>query len=123
MRSTLLGFFADRERAHQARDRLVSSGLPVERVTLTAVQGLGPARARALAGLKRLFSRGRDRAGPTQETEESGVATVFARTHSVREAMHVTAIFRAHGVTEIAGAELIEASVAEPAAAGDSVAA
>ncbi len=112
MRTTLLGFFDDCELARLARADLILGGLPVDRISVTAVQGLGQSRFRAtsgaldkvLASLRALFKNDRDPANTQRliDRVERGAATVFAHTHNAREAQRVTAVFKTWGVTEIA---------------------
>ena len=124
MRTTLLGFFDDCELARLARAELVMGGLPGDRITVTAVQGLGQSRFRAtsaafdkvLVSLRALFKNERDAGSADRliDRVERGAATVFAQACNSREVRRVTTVFKAWGVTEIAGnsqgAQAVESS-------------
>jgi len=112
MRTTLLGFFDDCEQARLARAELILGGMRVDRISVTAVQGLGQSRFRAqsasldkvLAALRALF-KGDTSDGKAErliDSVERGAATVFAHTRSAREAQRVAEVFKAWGATEIA---------------------
>jgi len=111
MKSALLGLFGDYESAETARAQLLVSGFPIDRITLTAVQGPGQSRIRGtpaaregfLTSLRALFRNDRDpaRAERLADRVERGAATVSARAHSSRASRQVAEIFKGCGAMDI----------------------
>jgi hypothetical protein len=111
MSTTLLGFFSDYELAEFARTQLMLSGVPVNRITLTAMQGAGQSRIRAasvagdifLSSLRTLIRRGRTHGNVERIASRvaRGIATVVAHTRSPSEAERVAAVLRNCGAVDI----------------------
>jgi hypothetical protein len=111
MKTALLGFFGDYESAELARAKLLVSRFPIDRITLTAVQGPGQSRMRStpaaldtiLSSLRALFKHDRDssRAERLADRVERGAATVSAYAHNSAAAAQVAAVFRDCGATDI----------------------
>lgn len=113
MKSGLLGIFGDYESAELARTLLLVSALPIDRIILTAVQGPGQSRIRAmpaardkfLSSLRALFKHDRDcaRAERLADRVERGAATVSAYAHNSAAAGRIAAVLRDCGATDIVG--------------------
>ena len=111
MKAALLGFFGDYESAELARAQLLVSGFPIDRTTLTAVQGAGQSRIRTtpaardkfLSTLRALFKHERNpaRAERLADRVERGAATVSARAQSSAAAGRVAAVLRDCGAMDI----------------------
>ena len=112
MRHTILGFFSDYELAEFARTQVMMSGVPVSRITLTAMQGAGQSRFHAtaiacdkfLTSLRTMIQRGRVHGHPERIAArvERGIATVLAHTKNPAEAQRVTSILRNCGAVDTA---------------------
>jgi hypothetical protein len=110
VKTALLGFFGDSESAELARAQLLISGLPINRITLTTMQGPGQSRARSapatrdtfLSSLRTLFNHhDPGRAEGLADRVERGAATVSAYAHSSAAARRAAAILRDCGAFDI----------------------
>lgn len=109
MKTALLGFFGDYESAELARARLLVSGFPIDRITLTAMQGAGQSRIRTapaahdkfLSTLRALFNHDPSRAERLADRAERGAATVSAYAHNGAAARQVVAVLEDCGAMEI----------------------
>ena len=109
MKTALLGFFGDYESAELARAQLLVSGFPIDRITLTALQGAGQSRIRTtpaahdkfLSMLRALFNHDPSRAERLADRAERGAATVSAYAHTGAAARQVVAVLEDCGALEI----------------------
>jgi hypothetical protein len=109
MKTALLGFFGDYESAEVARAQLLVSGFPIDRITLTAMQGAGQSRIRTtpaardnlLTTLRSLFNHDPSRAERLADRAERGAATVSAFAHNGAAAKQVVAVLEDCGAMEI----------------------
>ncbi len=111
MKTAFLGLFGDYESARHARAKLLLSDVPIDWITLTAMQGPGQsrihsapaARDKLVSSLRALFKYDRDpaRAERLADRVERGAATVSACAHNSAAAGRVTTVFRDCGAVDI----------------------
>ncbi len=111
MKTGLLGIFGDYESAELARAILLVSAFPIERITLTAMQGPGQsrispipaARDKFLSSLRGLFKQDKDssRAERLADRVERGAATVSAYAHNPAAAGRIATILKDCGATDV----------------------